>query len=177
MKKIIITSLILGAFISLSTSCKKDSNDSKPASGNTGTTPGLNKTSVSGTSSVALIKGTGTSSEAHNTANGTIDNTTKKFFVYSSGTKLSASIVFGTTVIPSINKTFTIVSNPNNGLKENEVYIAFTDYDDNDKEYIVQEGTLEYRINGNDIMIKSGNMPAKTDAGATAAVNFEYQLK
>lgn len=179
MKKIIITSLVLSTLATTIISCKKDSDNSTPTSTNngTGTTPGLNKTSIAGASSVSLIKALGGSSEAHSSASGTIDNTTKKFFVYSSGAKLSATMVFGTTVIPAINKTFTVVANTNNGLKENEVYIEFTDYEDNDKEYVAQEGTIDYKIAGTDITIKSGNLPAKTNTGAAASVNFEYHLK
>lgn len=170
MRKTIITSLILGAVLTVNTSCQKDDDGANPSSTNTST-----KTYVSGISYVKI----GSTTQNFTNAIAYKDSATLgKFVAFSENDSMSISVIFGSTAIPTSNQTYTITSNIGGGIAANEVYVSVYNYVGDDKEYLAQSGSVDFSITNGNITISGANIPSVTAPDpAITNLEFSFQLK
>lgn len=173
MKKIIITTLVLGTLAMFTQSCKKDTESSTPVNSTPSNT--FNKTKVDGTATVKL----GNLKQTYSNALAFKDSTQiKKFVAFCDNDTLGLTLVFGSTAIPATNQTYKVIYNANAVIAADEVYVSAYNYITGDKEYFGKSGTVNYTINNGNITISSNNVITEADgSNQPTGLNFSFQLK
>jgi hypothetical protein len=178
MKRTIPALLFAGLILAALTSCKKE-DDSKPS---TNTTTSSTST-TSGTANPLIKKA------CKGTADIVVDNVTDTVYamealfpplnlygIYTSGTTFDISLQSGAKVLPSVNTTFTVASDPEKMPGAKEMILSFYD-EASETDYYAVSGTIQYTILASAKIVKFSNIQFKSMDGDTKVISFEVSLK